>query len=100
MRHLLVAGIVLLLPAGLLPASAAADAPGGGGKKVESLITDLKSTDNAVRLAAVTALAAQGPKAEAAVPGLVEVLRANNEDLRLNAAIALGKVGKAAVPAL
>src|SRR3712207_6963023 len=51
-------------------------------------------------LAALMELADLGPAAREAVPALAALLRDKSEDLRLNAAIALGKVGKDAVPAL
>jgi HEAT repeat protein len=69
-------------------------------QKVQALINDLKSTDNNVRLKAVAALADFGPGAEPAVPALTDALQVKNEDLRLNAAMTLGKVGKVAIPAI
>jgi HEAT repeat protein len=52
------------------------------------------------RYQTLVALQELGPGAAHAVPELVKDLADPDEDLRLNAAIALGKVGKAAVPAL
>ena len=58
----------------------------------------LKDKDNIdARINAMVALQDFGPKAEAALPDLLECLETKNEDLRLNAAITLGKIGKAAV---
>ena len=58
-------------------------------KSVPELIKDLTDKKDAVRLAAVQVLADRGPKAADAVPGLVAVMHSLNEDLRLNAAVAL-----------
>src|SRR5262249_57143042 len=66
-------------------------------KPVEALIKDLESTDDNARQAAAAALAELGPKAEPAVPALLNALKSKNEFLRLNATLALGKVGKGAV---
>src|SRR5258708_1515339 len=93
MRKFIAAAVpVALLGAGLtLPRAAAQERP------LAALLKDLKSDDAAVKLAALTALADLGPKAKDAVPDLFGLLHDKNEDVRLNAAIALGKVGKAAV---
>src|SRR5262245_49226804 len=68
--------------------------------KLKEHLAALSHSDMNVRLKAVMALAELGPKAEPAVPGLIAAMQVNNEDLRLNAAIALGKIGKAAVTPL
>lgn len=66
-------------------------------EQLPNLIKDLESNDPATLLTAVTALGELGPDAAKAVPGLIRALGFKNEDVRLNAAIALGRVGKAAV---
>ncbi|MCI0458601.1 MAG: HEAT repeat domain-containing protein [Gemmataceae bacterium] len=70
------------------------------GKSILELVKQLRHQDTEVRVAAAAALADLGPKAAGAVPALVEGLHALNEDVRLNAALALAAVGKPAVPAL
>src|SRR5437016_3756494 len=75
------------------------DAPKSDPKKViPALIKDLKNPDGGEgRVQAAMSLADFGAQAEDAVPALIDALQAKDEDLRLNAAIALGKIGKAAV---
>src|SRR5919204_5467482 len=64
----------------------------------------LKDTDREARLQATLALAHAGPAARAAVPVLVERLRAEKADgVRVNTAVALGMIRSSpqtAVPAL
>src|ERR1043166_1526408 len=79
----------------LFQSMAAADEPTKTAAKLEALIRDLDKVDT--RLPALMELAELGPKAAPAVPALVKMLHVNDNDVRLNAAIALGKVGKAAV---
>lgn len=74
--------------------------PRQGDDKLDKLINELGSKDENTRIAAVTALQDLGPKAAAAAPALAVALADKNEDVRFNAALALGKIGKAAVPAL
>jgi HEAT repeat protein len=72
------------------------------------LIRDL--TDPVARLArklkgktgalAAMELAEMGARAEPAVPRLINALQNHDEDLRLNAALALGKIGKGSVASL
>ena len=70
-------------------------------KVVPPLIKDLgNKKDPGARLQAIVGLADFGPHAAAAVPGLIDALQDKDEDLRLNAAIALGKIGKPAVEPL
>jgi HEAT repeat protein len=59
----------------------------------------LKDDDRRVRLSAVTALGQIGPGAVNAVPALVQTLDDSSGQVRA-AAVALGKVGKAALPEL
>src|SRR5262249_38956615 len=65
--------------------------------KLKSLLKDLGSKDPAVQLAAMLDLEEFGPHAAPAVPALVKALQHVNNDLRLQAAITLGKIGKEAV---
>src|SRR5437870_5764443 len=68
--------------------------------RVADLIKKLGSNDVQAKLAALVTLADLGAAAQDAVPALVQALQTKNEDVRLNAAIALGKIGKASVPAV
>src|SRR5436190_24167362 len=86
--------IVLGFASSLSAANAIQDA------QVADLIKRLDSGDVPAKLAALTALADLGPTAHDAVSALVQALQTKNEDVRLNAAIALGKIGKASVPAV
>jgi HEAT repeat protein len=73
------------------------------GKTVEQWIADLKDKDWNVRFWAAEALGDIGPKAEKAVPALIQAFNDKESMVRQYAAIALGKIGpKAAkaVPAL
>src|SRR5262245_44753966 len=65
--------------------------------KIADLIQQLQGGNNAAKLAAAVALADYGAAAAPAVPALVSALQTKDENLRLNAAIALGKVGTQAV---
>src|SRR5205807_884102 len=74
---------------------------------VARLLKDLEQTGDVPRqVQAAQRLADFGARAEPAIAALVKALdnkaadAGQREDLRLNAAIALGKIGKAAVPAL
>ena len=67
-------------------------------KVLADLLRAVKNKDDAnARIEAMVGLQEFGPKAEAAVPDLLDALETKNEDLRINAAITLGKIGKAAV---
>src|SRR4051794_21047534 len=90
-RHALYALAVSLAAAGT-PALA-------GDRAVEELIAGLEKRDSG-KLKAIAGVEAMGEKAAAAAPALVEMLAVNNEDVRLAAAIALGKIGSAAVKPL
>lgn len=68
--------------------------------QVQTLIRQLQNSDANKAVAAAAALADLGPKAADAAPALVKTLRVKNEDVRLNAALALGKIGVAAVKPL
>jgi len=81
----------LLVMLGTLPAFAEQ-----GKRSVAELIGDLKKSD-ADKLKAIDELAALGDKAADAVPELVKQLTLKNEDVRLAATMALGKIGAPAV---
>jgi HEAT repeat protein len=85
-------GLAVALPAEVVPVRGEGEKP----DQVKSLIDKLKDKAAAARLAAIGALANLGPKAEAAVPALVETLAAGNEDVKLNTALALGRIAKPA----
>ena len=87
-----------LLEAGANPNAAllAAARPaniGSGDTPLEALLKALEGGDDKARLQATMALADLGPKAEPAIGRLVAALQSKNEDLRLQAAIVLGKIG-------
>ena len=69
------------------------------GAEVGSLIADLKKGD-AEKVSAAEKLEAMGPKAAEATSALVGLFSTKNEDVRLHAALALGKIGKAAIEPL
>ena len=62
--------------------------------EVLALIDKVKSGSQETRIQAMNNLGALGPDAEAAVPVLIQLLYTANEDLRLNATLTLGKLGK------
>ena len=65
---------------------------------VESLVAALKDQNEDVRKAAARTLGDMGPNAKAAVPALIDGLK--DENLRFNAAIALGQIGTASIAPL
>lgn len=70
-------------------------------KIIASLLKNLEQKEEpGLRLQATIDLAEFGPLASKAVPALMDALLTNDEDLRLNSAIALGRIGKPAVAAL
>src|SRR5262245_35247779 len=66
-------------------------------EKLKAVLKDLDSKDPKVQHAAMLDLEEFGPHAAPAVPALVKALQHVNNDLRLQAAITLGKIGKEAV---
>ena len=67
-------------------------------KVLDRLLKGVKQKDDAAaRIQAITDLAEFGPKAEPAIADLIDALQTKNEDMRLNAAITLSKIGKPAV---
>src|SRR5262245_59803744 len=94
MKPLLLAVAFVLLP---IYTSAQDKEPPTDKEKLEALLKDLKSKDVETRYEAIMALAEFGPDANAAVPELVRALQEPSEDLRVAAALTLGKIGKGAV---
>ncbi|MCI0639525.1 MAG: HEAT repeat domain-containing protein [Gemmataceae bacterium] len=68
--------------------------------QVLALCKEFQSGDNAAKVRIATKLADLGQGASAAAPTLVDGLAVANEDVRLNAALALGKIGKGAIKPL
>src|SRR5262245_17024624 len=67
-------------------------------KVLADALKNIKEKDKIdVRIQAAMDLAEFGAKAEPALNDLLDALKTKNEDLRLNAAIALGKIGKKSV---
>src|SRR5882762_4307526 len=96
---------LLRLPLVLLCLGAWAQSPAAGAGdpkpgEVDALRKELTSTDDNARYKALVRLQDLGPRAAAAAPDLAKLFAAKSEDVRLNAALALGKIGKAAVPEL
>ncbi|MDB6021628.1 MAG: repeat-containing protein [Pedosphaera sp.] len=75
----------------------------GAEQAVPYLAKGLEDTNGHTRLIAMQSLGWIGPRAEASVPALIEVLKespgTNHAGMGLRAAITLGKIGGAAVPA-
>src|SRR6202043_904896 len=92
----------LLLPALLClggPVVVSAQNPAVGKRSVADLVAELKKGEKE-KTQAFQELEGLGPKAEAAIPALVEMLADNDEFNRLQAIIVLGKIGKPAVERL
>src|SRR5438105_8488020 len=98
MRTLLILCVLSLTTGGVVAQDKKPDDP----KQVLARwLKDIKqSGDEQRQLDAAMGLADFGPLAEPALPDLLMLLRSKNEDLRLNAAIALGKIGQPAVASL
>jgi len=64
--------------------------------ELKQLLTNVKSSDDTTVVQALMGLADFGPQAEPAIADLIASVQSKNEDRRLNAAIVLGKIGKAA----
>ncbi len=72
-------------------------------KSTDALIADLKSPQEKDRLIAVRLLPERKAEAAKVVPALIDVLKGNDSDVRLSAAIGLGYFGeeaKEAIPTL
>src|SRR5437899_838125 len=85
-----VVGLGLLLPHG---------ARGQEKGLVADLIRELKKGEKE-KLHAIEELAALGAKAGEAVPALIDLFPAKNEDVRLHVAMAMARIGKPAVEPL
>jgi HEAT repeat protein len=69
-------------------------------RMIEGLISDAESSDESLRIAALQAIAERGKQSEPAVPRLIKLLESDDIDVRLNAALALGAIGRSAVSRL
>jgi HEAT repeat protein len=104
MRNLFVMLVCAALGFGFLSSHSSAQAdkkqPPDPEKVLADLLARAKERDKdkiQSRIDAIMGLADFGPKAAPALPDLIEALQDKNEDLRLNAAIALGKIGSPAI---
>jgi HEAT repeat protein len=68
-------------------------------RSIADIVADLKKADKE-KFKAIEELEALGEKAGQAVPALLELLPAKNEDVRLHVAMAMAKIGKPAVAPL
>ena len=84
--------VVVMLGLGVLAPQAQAQTK----KSVAELIADLKKADPE-KLKAIEELESLGEKAGDAVPAMIDLLPAKNEDVRLHVAMAMAKIGKPAV---
>jgi HEAT repeat protein len=98
MKHTLLTPALVALALAVCGPPPAARA--GDSKEIDALRDDLESDRANTRFQALVRIQDLGPKAAAATPELVELLSHEHEPTRLEAAVALSKVGKAAVPHL
>ncbi len=95
MRTHALLSLTLLIGAAAAPAQAQKADPE---KTLAEALKNAKQTSDVnVRIQAIMELADFGAKAEPALSDLLDALAAKNEDLRLNASIALAKIGKPAI---
>src|SRR5438477_5609799 len=90
-------------PASTRPARPAKVEPAAPEKSVQEWIQELKDGDPQARALAAAGLVKLGPKAQPAMPLLIELLKDKHAYVRQNAAQALGAIGpeaRTAVPAL
>jgi HEAT repeat protein len=103
-KHFVVSIVVsttlVLALAGLLYYLLSPRGPESSDPEIQALIKKVRDGKKDEQEDALHALADKGPEAADAVPALIDTLRARDEDLRLNAALALGKIGQPAVPPL
>jgi HEAT repeats len=76
------------------------DEPLYSGKTLGDWIKALKDPSSRTRADAAATLTHIGPEAKAAIPALVEVLKDTDAQVRVQASLALGAIGKPAIPAL
>jgi HEAT repeat protein len=103
MKLLLLSLLLLALRAGetLAPATAA-----GGkemtyqGKSLRDWVKDLESSDYKVRDEASKSFEAMGPRAEGAIPDLLELMKTKDVSTRIWVSWALGSIGVKAAPVL
>ncbi|HZZ81057.1 MAG TPA: HEAT repeat domain-containing protein [Gemmataceae bacterium] len=104
MRNLFLMLLCAALGLGLLATSSSAQPNKKDPPDPEKVLADLlarakeRGKDKVqARIDAIMGLADFGAKAAPAIPDLIDALQDKNEDLRLNAAIALGKIGTPAI---
>src|SRR5262245_46883820 len=90
-RHVLLSALFCVVLLESLPAQ--------GKRSVADLVADLKKSDKE-RFQALQELESLGDKAADAVPALIDLLDRKDEDVRLQATIVLGKIGRPAVEPL
>src|SRR5262245_60348645 len=90
-RYVLVSALFCVVSLESLPAQ--------GKRSVADLVADLKKGDKE-RFQALAELEARGDKAGDAVQALIDLLDTKDEDVRLQATIVLGKIGRPAVEPL
>src|SRR5437762_1315738 len=100
MRCRLVLALLCVLCSAGRPAKGADEEPVSAGKPLSAWMAQLKNANLARRLEATEAIAELGPKAQKAVPALIEALKDSDEYVRLRVSSALTQVGKPAAPAL
>src|SRR5262249_7575803 len=83
-----------------LAAERNAKEPVQDGKTLSEWVKALKEGDREAREQAANALAKLGPKAEAAIPVLLQALKGDDVTVQFKAGDALAAIGKAAVPGL
>lgn len=92
--------LAILVTASIVATSLRADEPVYEGKTVKQWIKALEDEDAEKRLAAITALAKIGPKAEEAIDPLIKRFADKEGGLRYEASAAVGKIGPKAIPPL
>jgi HEAT repeat protein len=91
---------LLLLATSTCRADDSKDEPRYKGKPLSTWLKALEDKDEKVRVEAVIAMESFGPRAKAAIPRLIPMLKDAEENIALWAGYALRKIGKEAVPAL
>src|ERR1043165_2006915 len=98
MKRYLLLMVVVVLGWSTLPSASAGKKEAND--KVAALLKDLQSKDVDMQVTAMVTLGEHGSQAAPAVPHLIKIMHGKNEDLVLNAALALSKIGSPAVEPL